>query len=322
MFNEGLIACVAFSLWLDDVESPHGQVIFGGVDTGKLVGALETIPMFAETNEYPTLSVGISKMQLSYNGVSHTLIDAEIQTFLDTGVPDIYLPQNVADLIYSLLGATFDGDSDSLHPLVPCSWKDNTTTIDFTLGSFFISVPMNELIFPADTSSSTDCPLFISRTNGANALGVSFLRNVFVVYDYSHSQVSLAKANFESTTTNITAIGPNGVGDLTSTASNNSNTTTTSAGGKPARSNSGLSTGAKAGIGVGTALGGLLLLGALVFIWRKRHQKRVTTALLDTSPAPPVSQKVSELPPQELPPEGLPPNELSSDSVPATARGA
>jgi hypothetical protein len=320
MFNEGLIACVAFSLWLDDVESPHGQVIFGGVDTGKLVGALETIPMFAETNEYPTLSVGISKMQLSYNGVSHTLIDAEIQAFLDTGVPDIYLPQNVADLIYSLLGATFDGDS--LHPLVPCSWKDNTTTIDFTLGSFFISVPMNELIFPADTSSRTDCPLFISRTDGTNALGVSFLRNVFVVYDYSHSQVSLAKANFESTTTNITAIGPNGVGDLTSTASNNSNTTTTSAGGKPARSNSGLSTGAKAGIGVGAALGGLLLLGALVFIWRKRHQKRVTTALLDTSPAPPVSQKVSELPPQELPPEGLPPNELSSDSVPATARGA
>jgi hypothetical protein len=320
MFNEGLIACVAFSLWLDDVESPHGQVIFGGVDTGKLVGALETIPMFAETDEYPALSVGLSKVQLSYNGVSHTLIDAEIQTFLDTGVSDIYLPQNVADLIYSLLGATFDGDS--LHPLVPCSWKDNTTTIDFTLGSFFISVPMNELIFPADTSSSTDCPLFISRTNGTNALGVSFLRNVFVVYDYSHSQVSLAKANFESTTTNITAIGPNGVGDLTSTASNNSNTTTTSAGGKPARSNSGLSTGAKAGIGVGAALGGLLLLGALVFIWRKRHQKRVTTALLDTSPAPPVSQKVSELPPQELPPEGLPPNELSSDSVPATARGA
>jgi Eukaryotic aspartyl protease len=320
MFNEGLIACVAFSLWLDDVESPHGQVIFGGVDTGKFVGALETIPMFAETNEYPTLSVGISKMQLSYNGVSHTLIDAEIQAFLDTGVPDMYLPQNVADLIYSLLGATFDGDS--LHPLVPCSWKDNTTTIDFTLGSFFISVPMNEFIFPADTSSSIDCPLFISRTSGTNALGVSFLRNVFVVYDYSHSQVSLAKANFESTTTNITAIGPNGVGDLTSTASNNSNTTTTSAGGKPARSNSGLSTGAKAGIGVGAALGGLLLLGALVFIWRKRHQKRVTTALLDTSPAPPVSQKVSELPPQELPPEGLPPNELSSDSVPATARGA
>jgi hypothetical protein len=320
MFNEGLIACVAFSLWLDDVESPHGQVIFGGVDTGKLVGALETIPMFAETDEYPTLSVGLSKVQLSYNGVSHTLIDAEIQVFLDTRVPDIFLPQNVADLIYSLLETTYHGGY--IHPLVPCPWKDNTTTIDFTLGSFFISVPMNELIFSAGTSSSTDCPLYILPTNGTNALGVAFLRNVFVVYDYSHSQVSLAKANFESTTTNITAIGPNGVGDLTSTASNNSNATTTSAGGKPARSNSGLSTGAKAGIGVGAALGGLLLLVALVFIWRKRYQKSVTTALLDTSPAPPVSQKASELPPQELPSEGLPPNELPSDSVPATARGA
>ena len=156
LFDEDLIACVAFSLWLDDVESPHGQVIFGGVDTGKLVGALETIPTFAETNEYPTISVGISKVQLSYNGVSYTLIDAEIQAFLDTGVPDMYLPQNVADLIYSLLGATFDGSS--LHPLVPCSWKDNTTTIDFTLGSFLISVPINEFIFPASTSSSTNCP--------------------------------------------------------------------------------------------------------------------------------------------------------------------
>jgi hypothetical protein len=176
MFNEGLIACVAFSLWLDDVELPHGQVIFGGVDTGKFVGALETIPMFAETNEYSTLSVGLSKVQLSYNGVSHTLIDAEIQAFLDTGVPDIFLPQNVADLIYSLLGTTYEGGY--IHPLVPCAWKDNTTTIDFTLGLFFISVPMNELILSAGTSSSTDCPLYILPTGGTNALGVSFLRNL------------------------------------------------------------------------------------------------------------------------------------------------
>ena len=55
MFNEGLIACVTSSLWLDDVKSPHGQVI-------------------------------------------------------------------------------------------PCSWKGNATTMDFTTGTFFISVPINELL--------------------------------------------------------------------------------------------------------------------------------------------------------------------------------
>ena len=36
MVSQGLIATKAYSLYLDDYDSPTGSIIFGGVDSGKL----------------------------------------------------------------------------------------------------------------------------------------------------------------------------------------------------------------------------------------------------------------------------------------------
>src|SRR2546423_15028625 len=52
--------------------------------------------------------LAFQKLQLSYGGDSHVLVDSELQVFLGTGTAEIWLPANVADSIYALQGTTFN----------------------------------------------------------------------------------------------------------------------------------------------------------------------------------------------------------------------
>jgi hypothetical protein len=42
---QGLIQSNAYSLWLNDLDSKTGSILFGGVDTAKYKGTLETLPV-------------------------------------------------------------------------------------------------------------------------------------------------------------------------------------------------------------------------------------------------------------------------------------
>ena len=68
-----LIKSDAHSLWLDDLEANTGSIIFGGVDTDKYTGQLQTLPIQREFDEYAEFIITLSSMRIVNGGKTHSL---------------------------------------------------------------------------------------------------------------------------------------------------------------------------------------------------------------------------------------------------------
>src|SRR4051812_37018546 len=51
MASQGIINSVAYSIWLNDLHSSKGEILFGGIDTKKYHGSLFTLPIDKRVDE-------------------------------------------------------------------------------------------------------------------------------------------------------------------------------------------------------------------------------------------------------------------------------
>jgi hypothetical protein len=299
MYNQSLIDCIAYSLWLDKGGTGQGRLIFGGLDTGKFLGPLETLHISMDNYDYRYATITMNGLGLSLNGKHVSVSDGPLQVLPDSGATEIYLPNTTAYQISANFGAVYEYGVFVVH----CSYKSNATTLDFLFGSTTISVSMDELI---TSYNSTLCYLNILPTNASLTLGLAFLRSAYIVYDFSNNQVSLAPTNPGSTTDNVTIIGPNGISgagfvgtNTSSTTSSTPSSTTAPPASTSSTSPTGLTTGAKIGIGVGVPLGviALLAVGAFFLLRRRDHHnpEGAPVSALPTKSEPYSSQRTSEL---------------------------
>jgi hypothetical protein len=291
MYNQGLIDCIVYSLWLDKGATDLGRLVFGGLDTGKFLSPLETRHISMDNLNYDYATITLAGLPLSYNG--------PFQVAPDSGVTEIYLPNTAAYRIFANFGAMYEDSAAWLD----CSYKTNATTLDFVFGSTTVSVSMSELITSYNASL---CYLNIQPTNASLSLGLTFLRSIYIVYDFSDNQVSLAPTNPGATTDNVTVIGPNGISGAgfvgtgpSSTTSSAPNSTAPPPAPASSSPSTGLTTGAKVGIGVGVPLGviALLAVGAFVLFRRRRQTHTAVPRASPFSPKPETysSQRTSEL---------------------------
>ena len=218
-----------------------------------------------------------------------------LEVLPDAGDTLIMLPSNVTDPIFQQVGATMDDTAGGA--VIDCQAKNSSTLVGFTFAitnttSTTISVPMSELVF---SLNETSCFFGIQPSNDVSILGVAFFRNAYIIYDFTHQQVSVAPANFYSTTDNVTAIGAHGVdasidtgtGPLSSstsavststaaapTSTKPTTSTTASISASPSAIHQGLTTGDKAGIGVGVLVGVILILAVAGFFILQRRRRR------------------------------------------------
>ena len=319
MYNMGLIDCISWSLWLGKADSTTSQLALGGVDTGKFFGTLETQQILMDNLQYDLVSIDLQGVQLTLgDNTTIPLEDGLLEVSPDSGTTGILLPNNITNAIYAHIGATYD-DSEGVA-FVDCAKVDNATTLDFIFGSTTIAISVKDLILPnlgGPTTGNMSCPLdiFPSDSLGTSIIGIAFLRQVYIVYDFSHNQVSLAKANLHSTTNNVTAIGPNGVTGLSGVIANSPTTTNSTTTNPTAAASHGLSTGAKAGTGVGVALGVLILFAiATFFAIRRRRQSREATKKEPLSPNLPMPGDGYIKPELEASP-GYRPSELENSTA-------
>ena len=86
LVNAGLVNSNAYSLWLDDLEANAGSIIFGGVDTDKYTGQLQTLPVQKEFDEYAETIITLSSMSIANGGKSQSLnTDLPTAVILDSG---------------------------------------------------------------------------------------------------------------------------------------------------------------------------------------------------------------------------------------------
>lgn len=214
MAAQGLIDTPAYSLWLDDLYSSTGNILFGGVDTNKYVGHLKTLPIQKFGGGDLEMIIALSSIALSNDGSVTTVQSNEIPVLLDSGSTLTYLPSAAATAIYNAVGATYDQQQQLA--LCSCSLANSSSTLTFTFDGQDIVVKMNELVLDGGQGTidgPTGCTfgIAIEPSSGSGSivsytLGDSFIRNAYIVYNLGASEISLAQANFNSDSSSIQEI--------------------------------------------------------------------------------------------------------------------
>lgn len=205
MLKDGLIATNAYSLWLNDLDASTGSILFGGVNTDKYTGTLETLPIITEDGVYAEFLIALTAVGL--NGTTGSIASGLAEAaLLDSGTSLMYLPNDITQDIYDEFGAQYDSSEGAAF--VSCDLANSDATIDLTFSSPTISIAMSEIVIVAGEEDGQDvCIIGISPAEGATpVLGDTFLRSAYVVYDITNNEVALAQTKFNGTSDNIVEI--------------------------------------------------------------------------------------------------------------------
>lgn len=221
----------AYSLWLNDLDASTGEILFGGVNTGKYEGNLQTIPVLSNRrNEYTSLVVNMTGMAMKdKSGSTKNFSMRPIAVALDSGTSLSYISDDIAEEIYDSIGAVFK----SVYgvPLIPCSKKKSSEQFIFSFTKPEIVVKMDELVIDMDIrgpglrdlfDNEPVCAFGLLPSGGdIDIIGDTVLRSAYVVYDLDNNEISIAQTVFNSASNNVVEIkaGKNGLPSATGDAS-------------------------------------------------------------------------------------------------------
>ncbi|KXT05897.1 hypothetical protein AC578_397 [Pseudocercospora eumusae] len=215
LLNNGHISSHAYSLWLNDLDASTGSILFGGVNSAKYTGSLETVPIIKEQGVYAEFIIALTA--IGHNGNQGSIASNQaIPVLLDSGSSLMYLPNDIAKSIYHATGASYN--SKQGVAFIDCNAGNSDDTIDFTFSSPTIKVALNELVIVAGVDRGKEiCILGIGPAGSSTpVLGDTFLRSAYVVYDMAANEISLAQTNFNSTSNHVLEItNSTGVPDAT-----------------------------------------------------------------------------------------------------------
>ncbi|KAF2280339.1 candidapepsin-4 precursor [Westerdykella ornata] len=208
LVDNGDINTNAYSLWLNDLSSSTGSILFGGVDTEKFQGTLQSLPVLTRQGGVHSEFV-IALTGLGRDGNAGSIFQNEnVPVLLDSGSSLTYLPDNVVRTLYRTFNAQYDESQGAAF--VDCALASQQGSLDFSFSGATISVPYNELVIVAGTRRGQDiCILGIGPAgDSTSVLGDTFLRSAYAVYDLENNEISLAQTNFNATQSSIKEIQP------------------------------------------------------------------------------------------------------------------
>ncbi|TWU72555.1 hypothetical protein ED733_000849 [Metarhizium rileyi] len=211
MAADGLIASKAYSLWLNDLSSAAGAVLFGGLDMDRFQGKLVTVPIQKVNNAYNQFYITMTGLDYESTAIAK---DMALAVLLDSGSSLTYLPDPIVKKIHKMTDALVDPAGG--YAYVPCSLGDNgTMTFKFSSPAS-ITVPLDEMTIrlsdragkPLNLADGRPACLLGILPAGSSScvLGDTFLRSAYVVYDMDNNGISLANTKFNATTSNIVEI--------------------------------------------------------------------------------------------------------------------
>jgi len=175
-----------------------GELLFGAIDPSKYTSSLYPFDLVNPTSWY---SIYLSAISSS----SKTSDDAfsKIEMVFDTSVSDIVLPQSLNTTLISLFTGQV-GSNATL--LVQCSLKNETSTIDFTVGNgIVISIPIAVFVGEATGTDNMCVSPFSFTEDTKYVFGTSFLKYIYLVLNTEGSQGAVAQASFSNSTSDISS---------------------------------------------------------------------------------------------------------------------
>ncbi|MCJ1285237.1 hypothetical protein MMC26_004577 [Xylographa opegraphella] len=223
LVNQNLITTHSYSLWLNDLSSDSGTVLFGGYDTDKYSGDLGVLQIQPDAQSGNITSMTVAWTSLSVTDPTSgttTLTDDSFAApaVLDSGTSLCGVPTDLYNQLADFAAVIND---PTYGAIVACNISSYTGTLNFGFGGSggpIISVPFYELAVPTvdqnnnpltfdDGSTACTFGLFPVDQGGDILFGDTFLRSAYVVYDLDNLQIGIAPTNFNSTTSSIQVIG-------------------------------------------------------------------------------------------------------------------
>ncbi len=291
---QSLINIKAYSIYMNDLNSTTGSIVFGGIDTSKFSGTLDVLPSTNDLVDMTRIAI------LDSQGKTWVMLNTT--EAVETNLTTSFAISNLLSWVsYSTLNnfiSYFGGVDDRNNTGVVFVDCEKLTTeagasFEFTFGrpaGPTITVPMSEMILPLSylfspqaaalvkTPFTNTCVLGITSWNESISaessldiftLGNTFLRSAYVVFDYDHNQTAIAQGVHGIADSNIVELSASatGIPALSGTVVSPTSTPGTGStfGGGTSGSrgkSSGISGGAIAGIVVGI----LVVLGAIGFM--------------------------------------------------------
>ncbi|KAL0937359.1 aspartic endopeptidase [Colletotrichum truncatum] len=223
MVSQKVIGRKAFSLWLNDLTSSEGTLLFGGIDTEKFIGSLTTLPLVNDYHSGQMTSYSVAMTGVSVESPDEKKLELATNTFnastvLDSGSTVCLLPDSLTKQIW----AKYDV-FDAGYGFVDCKWRGPLGAdhfVDFQFDGVKIRVPLEEMVLDNLGPIMDEIGGLLPFTNpcmfgiqsGATfdvtssrfaLLGDTFLRSAYVVYDETNHLVGIAQANLNTTRSNI-----------------------------------------------------------------------------------------------------------------------
>ncbi|KAF2672112.1 acid protease [Microthyrium microscopicum] len=228
----GAINTRAYSLWLNSKENGKGTILFGGVDTAKYSGDLVSLPIQPDARTGTVMSFTVALDNFNVMGANsqnqYSKSNLSLPVILDSGTTLTYLPDSMANDLYTGVGATV---STTYGVVVPCDLQNSAATFNFGFGNPngpVITAPIAQFVlpFPADIPAPTfrstgkvACRWGIqAAANRPILFGDTFLRGAYVVYNLDNNEIGLANAIVNATTSNVKEITAKQIPGITSTA--------------------------------------------------------------------------------------------------------
>lgn len=197
--NDGVISVASYSLFLNEVDSDLGSILFGAVDPTRYTGSFCTFPM---VNEYPdvvdkpaTLAITLQALGAkSDNSCKYqTVTTVKQPVLLDSGTTLMTAPPEIADELASFVGATYN-ETEGIY-FFDCPADDDDTEFIFDFGDLNITLPLKSLVIPSVENGS--CGFGLTPASYSMTLGAVFLSSAYVAYDLDNYQISIAQANLD-----------------------------------------------------------------------------------------------------------------------------
>jgi hypothetical protein len=258
------------------LKSLYGSLIFGGYDASRFTPNDVSFTMAGDVHR--DLVVTIRSITSTTSSGNTTLMSTPIFSFIDSTIPEIWLPVDVCQQFEKAFGLSLDQTS-GLY-LIDNSTDENllnlNPNITFTLANQKTGGPTIDLVLPyASFDLNTTAPVLNNRSSlyfpikqtsddTLYTLGRIFLQEAYVTADYNSRTFNVSRCIFDDTVAQYVVAIPLNL--LNSTSSGNS---TASGGGSGSHKKP--DGRAIAGIVIG-ALAAILLGAALIFFCIRRRR--------------------------------------------------
>lgn len=246
-----------------------GSLTLGGYDASKMGSTSDmTFQFNSDDSRSFTVSIQSITAQRTLQGTVAPLA-SPIYSLIDSGVPDIWLPQPACAIFEQAFGLFYDNATDRylVNETTHNQLRNLNSSLTFTIGNQQSGGPTVTIELPyAAFDLQAKYPIYQEATNyfplrrAANStqytLGRTFLQEAYIVVDYERQNFSLSQVNFAPTDAKIIPITSINATDASS---------------RSVRTHS-LSTNAIAGISI-AATGSFFILCLLIYLLIRHHRR-------------------------------------------------